>query len=327
MKTVTFRQLRVFTEVARHLSFVRAAEALHLTPPAVTMQVKELEAAVELPLFDRQGRKVSLTTAGEYFLVYAKRLLATLKDADDAMARFRKLESGQLSVGLVSTAKYFVPHLLVRFRQEHPGIEVRLHVSANREQLVALMNAGEVDLTIMGRPPRELATRAEPFAAHPHVFVAPPGHPVLSSGHPPVAALTQYPLIVREPASGTRALMDRFFQDHRVEPRIAMEMPSNETIKQAVMAGMGMSFLSLHTLALELRAGLIEVVHAEDTPVIRTWNVVHLQSRILSPAAEAFRYFILEEGEAFLAAQDKGWMGDDASRPSRAGDSDAASKP
>ena len=322
MRTVTFRQLRVFTEVARHLSFVRAAEALHLTPPAVTMQIKELEAAVELPLFDRQGRKVSLTTAGEYFLVYAKRLLATLKDADDAMARFRKLESGLLSVGLVGTAKYFVPHLLVRFRQEHPGIEVRLHVSANREQLVALMNAGEVDLTIMGRPPREMATRAEPFAAHPHVFVAPPGHPVLSSGHPPVAALAQYPFIVREPASGTRALMDRFFQDHRVEPRIAMEMPSNETIKQAVMAGMGLSFLSLHTLALELNAGLIEIVHVEDTPVIRTWNVVHLQSRILSPAAEAFRYFILEEGEAFLAAQDKGWMGGD--RPAPAGASPTA---
>jgi LysR family transcriptional regulator, low CO2-responsive transcriptional regulator len=121
MKTVTFRQLRVFTEVARHLSFVRAAEALHLTPPAVTMQVKELESAIELPLFDREGRKVSLTTAGEYFLVYAKRLLTTLKDADDAMARFRKLEQGVLGVGMVSTAKYFVPRLLTRFRRSTPG--------------------------------------------------------------------------------------------------------------------------------------------------------------------------------------------------------------
>ncbi len=308
MKTVTFRQLRVFVEVARHLSFVRAAEALFLTPPAVTMQVKELESAIELPLFDRQGRKVTLTTAGEYFLVYAKRLLATLKDADDAMARFRKLETGQLSVGLVSTAKYFVPRLLVKFRQEHPGIEVRLQVSANRDQLVQSLNSGEVDLAIMGRPPRELATRAEPFAAHPHVFVAPPGHPIFHSGHPPFAALAGYPLIARESDSGTRALMDRFFQGHRVEPRIAMEMPSNETIKQAVMAGMGLSFLSLHTLGLELRAGEIELVHVEDTPVMRMWNVVHLSSRVLSPAAEAFRYFILEEGEAYLAEHDRPWL-------------------
>ncbi len=305
MKTVTFRQLRVFTEVARHLSFVRAAEALHLTPPAVTMQVKELESAIELPLFDREGRKVSLTTAGEYFLVYAKRMLATLKDADDAMARFRKLEQGVLNIGMVSTAKYFVPRLLTQFREEHPGIEVKLQVSANREQLVSLLQGGEVDIAIMGRPPKEIATRAEPFAAHPHVFVAPPGHPILQIGHPPLSAIAAHPLIVREPASGTRALMDRFFQDHRVEPRIAMEMPSNETIKQAVMAGMGLSFLSLHTMGLELRCGLMELLHVENTPLMRTWNVVHMQSKMLSPAAEALRYFILEHGERQLAEHDR----------------------
>jgi DNA-binding transcriptional LysR family regulator len=309
MRTVTFRQLRVFVEVARHLSFVRAAEALHLTPPAVTMQVKELESAIELPLFDREGRKVSLTTAGEYFLVYAKRLLATLKDADDAMARFRKLESGALSIGMVSTAKYFVPQLLTRFREEHPGVELKLQVGGNRDQLVTMLQQGEVDLAIMGRPPKEIATRAEPFAAHPHVFVAPPKHPILAVGHPPLAAVANYPLIVREAASGTRALMDRFFQDHRVEPRIAMEMPSNETIKQAVMAGMGLGFLSLHTMGLELKCGLLEIVHVEDTPLVRTWNVVHMQSKLLSPAAEALRYFILEHGEAHLAEHDGALLG------------------
>ena len=225
------------------------------------------------------------------------------------MQRLRHLETGVLNVGLVSTAKYFVPRLLARFRDEHPGVEVRLQVAGRRDQLVTLLNSGEVDLAIMGRPPRELATRAEPFAAHPHVFVAPPGHPLLALGHVPVAMLENQPLIVREGASGTRALMDRFFQDHRVSPRIAMEMPSNETIKQAVMAGMGLSFLSLHTLGLELRAGEIELLHVEHTPLVRTWNVVHLQSRLLSPAAEAFRYFILEEGEAWLAAHDRPWIG------------------
>ena len=308
MKTITFRQLRVFTEVARNLSFVRAAEALHLTPPAVTMQVKELESALELKLFDREGRKVSLSTAGEYFLVYAKRLLGTLKDADDAMARFRKLESGVLNLGLVSTAKYFVPYLLNRFHDEHPGVELRLHVSGNRELLVAMLQQGEVDLAVMGRPPKELATRAEPFAANPHVFLAPPGHPILSIGHPPASALAAYPLMAREAASGTRALMNRFFQDQRVEPRIAMEMSSNETIKQAVMAGMGLSFLSLHTVGLELRCGALEIVHVEGTPIVRTWNVVHMQSKLLSPAAEALRYFILEHGEAHLVEHDRPWV-------------------
>lgn len=317
MKTVTFRQLRVFTEVARHLSFVRAAEALHLTPPAVTMQVKELESAIELPLFDRDGRKVSLTTAGEYFLVYAKRLLGTLKDADDAMARFRKLEQGALNIGMVSTAKYFVPPLLMRFREEHPGVDLKMQVCGNREQLVQLLQHGEVDIAIMGRPPKEMATRAEPFAGHPHVFVAPPQHPILRVGHPPVSALAPHGLIVREAASGTRALMDRFFQNHRVEPRVAMEMPSNETIKQAVMAGMGMSFLSLHTLGLELECERLVIVHVEDTPIVRTWNIVHMQSKILSPAAEALRYFFLEHGEAYLSAHDRRWLGPPAAAETR----------
>lgn len=305
---ITFRQLRVFVEVAQHNSMARAAETLHLTPPAVSMQIKEIEGQVGLPLFDRHGRAVSLSTAGEYFLVHAKRLLAALKDAEAAMARMRKLEAGLLTVGLVSTAKYFVPRLLVRFRQEHPGVEVKLQVSANREQLVALMSSGEVDLAIMGRPPRELAARAEPFAAHPHVFVMPPGHPLGQAGPVPVMALASWPLIVREPASGTRALLDRFLRDHHVQPSIAMEMPSNESIKQAVMAGMGLGFLSLHTLGLELKSGAIEIVPVDGTPVVRLWNVVHLPSRVLSPAAEAFRYFILEEGEAFLAEHDRPWV-------------------
>ena len=184
---VTFRQLRVFAEVAKYSSMARAAEALHLTPPAVSMQIKEVESQVGLPLFDRHGRTVTLSTAGEYFLVYARRLLATLKDADDAMARFRKLEAGLLNLGLVSTAQYFVPRLLTRFREEHPGVELRLRVGANREELVAMLQQGEVDLAIMGRPPKEMATRAEPFAAHPHVFVAPPGHAILAIGHPPTS--------------------------------------------------------------------------------------------------------------------------------------------
>ena len=261
-------------------------------------------------MFDRQGRKVALTTSGEYFLVYAKRLLATLKDADDAMARFRKLETGLLTVGMVSTAKYFVPRLLTRFRVEHPGIEVRLQVCQNREQLVT------PDGQWRGGPGHHGPPAAR--AGHPgRALCSPPACVCRASGppagarrpRPPVAALADHALIVREAASGTRALMDRFFLEHRVEPRIAMEMPSNETIKQAVMAGMGISFLSLHTLGLELRAGEIELVQVEGTPVMRLWNVVHLQSRVLSPAAEAFRYFILEEGEAYLAEHDRPWLG------------------
>lgn len=300
MKNATFRQLRVFSEVARQLSFARAAEVLHLSPPAVTMQVKELEGHVGLPLFERSGRQVALTTAGEYMLVYARKMLATLKDAEDAAARLQRLEVGQLTIGMVSTAKYFLPRLLAEFQSEHQGIEIRLSVG-NREQLVKMLQGNEVDIAVMGRPPTELATRAEPFAAHPHVFVASTDHPLLKVGHPTVEALRPYGFILRERGSGTRAAMEKFLEKARMEPRVVMEMTSNETIKQAVMAGMGISFLSLHTIGLELETGLIATLDVEGTPIVRGWNVVHTLSKLLSPAAEAFRYFMLERAEGFLA--------------------------
>lgn len=300
MKNATFRQLRVFNEVARQLSFSKAAQALHLTPPAVTMQVKELEGHVGLPLFERQGRQIALTTAGEYMLVYARRILATIKDAEDAAARLKRLEVGSLTLGMISTAEYFMPHLLAEFQREHPSVELKLVIS-NRDQLVRMLQGNEVDLAIMGRPPREMATRAEPFAAHPHVFVAPPGHPLTRRGHPPVQALKADTLIMREEGSGTRAALDQFLREREHVPVQTMEIGSNESIKQAVMAGMGVSFLSLHTLGLELDQGLLCVLDIEGSPVVRAWNVVHTLSKLLSPAAETLRYFVLERGERFLA--------------------------
>ena len=299
MKNATFRQLRVFSEVARQLSFAKAARALHLTPPAVTMQVRELEGHVGMPLFDRSGRSVTLTTAGEYMLVYTRKMLATLKDAEDTAARLLKLEVGTLTIGMVSTAKYFLPHLLAQFRREHEGIEIRLAVG-NREQLVRMLHANEVDIAIMGRPPKELATRAEPFAAHPHVFVAPVGHPLTQAGPLTPEALRGQGFILREEGSGTRAALEKFLLQARVEPRVTMEMASNETIKQAVIAGMGLSFLSLHTLGLELDNRLIALLPIAGAPVVRAWTVVHTLAKLLSPAAEAFRYFVLEHGEDYL---------------------------
>jgi LysR family transcriptional regulator, low CO2-responsive transcriptional regulator len=301
MKNVTLRQLRVFSSVARHLSFARAADELHLSPPAVSMQVKELEHQVGLPLFDRSGRAVSLTTVGENLLLHARRVLAVMKDAEDVLANLRGLEGGQLSVGMVSTAKYFLPRLLTRFRAEHPRIELRLQVGNNREQLVALMQSNEVELAIMGRPPREMATRAEPFAVHPHVLVTATDHPLAGRARIAAGELAREGFIVREPGSGTRAALDEFAQAHRIELPVVMVMDSNEAIKQAVMAGMGVSLLSLHTLGLEVQHGLIATPAVEGLPVMRRWHVVHKLAKTLSPAAQALRQFVLERGEAFLA--------------------------
>lgn len=303
MKSVTFRQLRVFTEVVRHLSFSRAAESLHLTPPAVTMQVKELEGHVGLPLFERQGRQIQLTMGGEYFLVYAKRLMSTLKDAENVMARFKRVETGVLTIGLLSTAGYFLPSLLARFRAEHPGVDVRLDVTRDLTKLLDRLHSNEIDLAVMGRPPREYALRSEPFAGHPMVFVCPPGHPLLSVEHPPIEALLHHPLIARELGAEVRHALDNYLREHRLAPRVAMEIPSNETVKASIMAGLGIGFLSLHAVAAELRGGQLQIIDFEDTPVMRTWNLVREASKVLSPAAEAFRYLLLEHGDALVGEQ------------------------
>lgn len=299
MRSLTIRQLQVFACAARHLSFARAAEELHLTQPAVSMQIKELESAVGLPLFDRGGRKIALTTPGEYFLVHARRMLAALKDAADTMARMKGVESGRLTIGIVSTAKYFVPRLLAEFRREHPAVELRLEVG-NRQALVAQLQGNEVDLAIMGTPPRELDTRAEPFASNPLVMIAAPEHPLTQLPQVPAALLGNEVFLVREPGSGTRSSMEIFLKERRIHPAMLIEMPSNETIKQAVMAEMGISILSIHTIGLELNAGVIKLLEVDGLPLLRRWHIVNMRAKLLSPAAEAFRYFILEKAQSVL---------------------------
>jgi LysR family transcriptional regulator, low CO2-responsive transcriptional regulator len=304
MKNATFRQLRVFNEVARHLSFVRAAEALHLTPPAVTMQIKELEGHLGMALFDRTGKKIRLTTAGEYMLLYARRILATIKDAEDAAARLQRAEVGILTVGMVGTSKYFMMRMLSEFKKRHEGVDLRV-VTGNREQLVMMLQANEVDIAVMGRPPRELRYRAEPFAVHPLVFVAATENRLYQrSLVEPIDAedLRYQHFIVREHGSGTRAVMQQFFDNARIEPSYKIQLNSNETIKQAVMADLGLGFLSLHTIGSEIKQNEIGILNVAGTPIFRAWNLVHTQSKMLSPAAEALRYFVLENAETTLGS-------------------------
>lgn len=302
MKNLTLRQVRIFATAARLSSFARAAEELHLTAPAVSMQIKELEEEIGAPLFARIGRRVELTSAGEYFWVYARKILSTLTEAESVMQRLRGAQTGTLKIGLVSTAKYSVPHMLGLFREEHPGVQIRIDV-CNRDRLLELLRDGEIDLAVMGRPPKHMDTRADVFASHPHAFIASPKHHLASHSGIRASALNSEELISREEGSGTRVIMQSFIEQHRLTPPITMEMSSNETIKQAVIAGLGISFVSLHTVGLELEHGQLVVLDIEDTPVLRAWHVVSLAQRHLSPAAEAFRYFMLERGAALLDEQ------------------------
>lgn len=304
LRNVTLRQLHVFATAAHHLSFAKAAEQLHLTQPAVSVQLKLLADAVGLPLFERIGKRLYLTGAGDELLRLAERIIASMRDADDAFASIKHLNGGRVHIAIVSTAKYFGLKLIARYSQKHPEIELVLSVG-NREELLALLQRNDVDLAIMGRPPVEMETMAEPFAKHPHVVVAPADHPLAGKRGIAVSALADETWITREQGSGTRSAMQHFFADHRVKPKLGMVVASNETVKQAVMAGLGLSFLSLHTLALELQTRQIAILDVKDMPVMRTWYVVHLKSKQLSPAARAFKDFILSEGSAYLDTEFK----------------------
>ncbi len=299
LRNLSMRQLRIFLSAARQLSFSKAASELNLTAPAVSMQVREMEDDLGIELFARVGRRVELTTAGEYFLVYAKRIAANLRDAEVTLSKLRGNDQATLKIGLVSTAKYFLPQLLARFKEEHFGLQIRLEVR-NRDQMVELLREGDIDLAIMGRTPADMDTRIEAFAAHPHAFIASPDHPMSrEQGISPVA-LNQFELISREQGSGTRAIMERFLRERGLTPLVSMEMSSNESIKQAVMADLGISFVSLHTVGLEVTHGKLAVLDIDETPISRAWHVVALNRGNHSSAAEAFRYFVLEHGAAIL---------------------------
>jgi len=297
----TLRQLKVFEAVARLLSFSRAAEELHLTQPAVSMQVKSLEGEAGLALFEQIGKKIHLTEAGRELYRRSRAIADELRATGEALDALRGLEQGRLHIAAVSTAKYFAPPLLARFLTAHPGVKLELSVD-NREAVIERLAANEIDLAIMGRPPLDLETVAEPFASHPHVIVAAPGHPLAGKRRIALARVAEEPFILREPGSGTRGLLEKLFADHGLAIRVAMQMASNETIKQAVQAGMGLSLLSRHTMELELEAGRLVALDVVGMPIVRNWYVVHLAAKRLSPMARAFREFILSEAAAMLGA-------------------------
>ncbi len=299
MKHVTLRQLKVFEAVGRHLSFSRAAEELHLTQPAVSMQVKQLEEQAGLPLTEMVGKKVFLTIAGEEVVRHARRIAQQLREAGEALDAIKGVRGGRLSIGVISTAKYFAPRLIAEFRRRKPGIELNLGIF-NREIIVRQLADNEVDLAIMGQPPQEFTTISETFADHPLVIIAPPEHPLARHTQITAAQLSEETFLIREPGSGTRATMERFFADVGIVPRHALEMVGNETIKQAVMAGLGLAFISAHTVSLECEVGRLVKLPVTGTPVMRRWFVVHRTEKELMPVAETFRAFLLAEAPGLM---------------------------
>ena len=308
IKNATFRQLSALHALARLGSVARVAGELHLTPPAVSIQLKLLEEAAGAPLLEREGRGVRLTPAGVLMAQYAGRILDLWRDAGDEMATQRGVFSGTLRVGAVTTAEYLLPPLLVVFAGAHPHVKVKLSVG-NRDEIVRMLASQETDIAIMGRPPGELKTAATAFAKHPMAFIAAPGHALMArrkTGKPGLADLAGANLLVRERGSGTRTTLERLFKDAGLPLRIGSEMSSNEAIKQMCAAGFGVAFLSLHTCGLELEAGLLQVLPMAGNPLQREWFVMHLASRQLPQVAVAFEQFLVDEGQRHIQAQLRG---------------------
>lgn len=298
LKNLTLRQLRLFESVATHLSYSRAAEHMNVTQPAVSMQVQQLEEEVGLQLLVKVGKKVTLSQAGEEMLRQSRRILSQVQVAEEAVAAFHMTEGakgGLLHLGVVPTAHYFAPKLLMAFAQEWPGVKFKLTVGS-RDAILGMLNEHQLDVAISGYPPSEADVEAETFAQHPHCIVAAADHPLAEKVNITWDELKDEPFIFREPNSATRQFFEHLLQAQSLQVKVSMELSGNETIKQAVMAGMGISFLSAHTFQIELDAGRMAVLHLKSMPKMLDWCLVHRRDSFLSGVNSAFRSFVMQNG-------------------------------
>jgi DNA-binding transcriptional LysR family regulator len=258
------------------------------------MQIRQLEESVGLELFEKLGKKIQLSEAGRELHHYSQSINRQLHEAEEVLESLKGLSRGRLKLAVASTVNYFAPRLLAAFSRRYPGIGLHLDVT-NREALVRLLEANESDIVLMGRPPDNLDLESEPFMDNPLVVIAPPDHPLAGEKSISLERLAEEIFLMREPGSGTRQAMERFFDDHGLKIRQGMEMTRAEAIKQAVRAGMGLAIVSTHTIELEVETGRLVVLDVEEFPILRRWYVVYRKGKRLSPVAEAFRIFVTDE--------------------------------
>lgn len=301
----SLRQLQVFEAVARLGSFTRAAEELFLAQPTVSMQLKKLADTIELPLFEQVGIRIQLTDAGREMYVACQEVFHSLASLEMKIADLKGIKRGHLRLAVITSAKYLAPHLLGQFGRLHPGIDFSLQV-ANRERLLERITRHEDDLYILGQPPQEIEADAFPLVSNPLVVMAAREHPLVGVPSIPLKQLLNEPFVLREPGSGTRAAVIRTFEAKGLEAPVArMELNSNESIKQAVVAGLGISVLSLHSLALEGTTGPIAVLDVQGFPIQRHWYVAYPKGRKLSVVGQAFVDFVKQEGLAISKKFDR----------------------
>jgi DNA-binding transcriptional LysR family regulator len=289
----TLRQLQVFESVADELSFTRASEKLHLSQPAVSIQVKHLEESVGLPLFEHAGKKISLTEAGWILYRCSQTIRGVLEDAGEQIDELMGIQRGKLDITVATTASYFASRILAGFARRFPQIAISLDVT-NREALLRQLELNQCDLVIMGEPPRGKRLKSMPIMENPLVIIASPDHPFASRKKIPVKDLGEQTFVFRESGSGTRAAIMRFFDKKGIPIQITMEMTSNEAIKQTVQAGLGLGIVSLHTVELELETGSLVELDVAHFPLKRFWYLVRRADKQMSPVAQRFASYVLD---------------------------------
>jgi molybdate transport repressor ModE-like protein len=298
-RELTMRQLRALAAVQKHHSVTAAAKQLHLTQPAVTLQLRNLQALAGLPLIQRTGDGMVLTDAGREVLALSERIEAAISSCETALEMMAGKTAGHISIGAVSTAKYFVPFAISGFSRLHPDIDIQLTIG-NRQEISAALRGYDLDFAIMGRPPVDIDMNVHLIGDHPHVIIAPTAHRLARKSRMPLTALAGETFLMREPGSGTRGLTEQLFESAGVRPRIGMAMSSNETIKQAVIAGLGIAFISAHTVATELDERRLVTLDVEGLPVVRQWFVLSRKDKVLLPPAQAMLDFLSARGAQFL---------------------------
>jgi LysR family transcriptional regulator, low CO2-responsive transcriptional regulator len=299
MRHPTFKQLQAVARIAEHGTVTAAAERLNLSPSAVSITLKQVEQDFGLKLFERTENGFKPTDAGKEVIMAEARIASILGELAETTSALKGGRSGHVSFAVVSTAKYFAPFLLSTFEKRHPRIDMSLIVG-NRGEVLARLSDYSVDMALIGRPPQDIDVAMQEIGPHPHVVIAEPGHPLARKKHIPAASLSRETMLVREVGSGTRLLTERLLSELGATPKLGMEISSNETIKQAVMAGLGIALLSYHTVAHEVEDGRLAILKVEGTPVVRKWYMVRNKRKNLLPSGQALWNFIEAEGASYL---------------------------
>jgi DNA-binding transcriptional LysR family regulator len=300
MHTLNLHQLATFQVVAKYCSFVRAAEELHFSQPAVSAQIRHLEKTLGVKLFDQIGRKTHLTQAGEELYLYSQKIFALIDETLEIIEALRSPYYGRLSVGADTTVgSYVIPSLLGKFRQIYPQVEISLEV-LNRASLVEALMSNRVDIAVMGTVPADLPVEVEPFAFNELVLVAAPSHRLAGRKEVPIEELGREHFLLRESGSGTRAALERALQEADIPLQVSMQVGNNSAIKQGVAAGLGIALISRVAIDMELETHRLTILDVEGFPIVRQWRIVHLKDKYLSATTRAFKSFLLQHADRRL---------------------------